>query len=74
MTLKDKFKHEKPWAIMGTDKASYVKARPWKAFPKGRVWFERELLPTLPPELFKELWDINDAEKLAEAIFGKPKE
>jgi hypothetical protein len=58
---------------VGTDQGVLCKGPALESLPKGRVWFERELLPTLPPELFKELWDINDAESWQKPFSGSPR-
>jgi hypothetical protein len=64
-------KREKPWAILGMNRAAYEAARPW-ARMKSRKMFE-DLLRKIheqDPGLVREMIDHGQAELLAKAIFG----
>lgn len=49
--LKNKFKEEKPWALLGATRKDYDIAKPWKKTKLSKEEFGK-LICSLPPEFF----------------------
>lgn len=63
-------KREKLWAILKTTRCQYEKVKPWKRAGISRARFE-ELFDSLSDGFIDHCHMEADAEKLAEAMFGK---
>lgn len=70
MSIGEKLKAEKPWAILGYSRKQYEALRLWKRAGISREKFE-DFLRIMPHEAIKIIKDEADAERLTGVIFGK---
>jgi hypothetical protein len=68
MTLKDKFKAEKPWAVLGWTRKQWKSIRPWKKANMSEARYA-EMLRALDQEMIKDIKDHAMAEMLVDEIF-----
>lgn len=68
MSLKDTFKAEKPWAVLGWTRKQWKSIRPWKSANMSEDRYA-EMLRALDHETIKDIKDHAMAEKLVDEIF-----
>ena len=68
MSLKDKFKAEKPWAVLGWSRKQWKTIKPWKNANMSEDRYA-ELVRALDQETIKDIKDHAMAEMLVDGIF-----